>query len=90
MAVRSEIRKPWKNLKTSRRVTTLRPERSYSATKYDASPAKTPKIVRRQFGRSYDQKKVRNSFLCRRRLWRQYLRKSNQENAGNQWDKNVN
>jgi hypothetical protein len=38
-------------LKTLPPVITLRPEHGYSATIYDASPAKTPKTVRRQFGR---------------------------------------
>jgi hypothetical protein len=37
-----------------------RSKRGYWATKYDASVVKSPKTVRRQFGRSYDQKKVRN------------------------------
>jgi len=33
----------------------------YSATKYDASVVKPPKNLRRQFGHSYYQKKVRNN-----------------------------
>ena len=52
--------KPGHHFKTPRPVITLRPKHGYSATKYDASVAKLPKIVRRQFDRSYDQKKVRN------------------------------
>ena len=48
-------------LKTLRPVITLRPKHGYSATKYDAKAVKSPKTLRRQSGRSYDQKKVRNS-----------------------------
>ncbi|HEX5219821.1 MAG TPA: hypothetical protein VFZ59_09660, partial [Verrucomicrobiae bacterium] len=42
-------------------VTTLRAERGYSATKHDGSTGEIPKIVRRQFGRFYDGKKVHNN-----------------------------
>ncbi len=52
------------NLKTARLVITLRSERGYSATNYDHSVAGTPKTLRRQIGRFYDVKKVRNN-LCR-------------------------
>ncbi len=45
------------------RVTTLRPERGYSDKNYDASAAKRPKPLRRQFGSSYAVKKVRNIYL---------------------------
>jgi hypothetical protein len=38
-----------------------RSERGNSATNYDASPAKTQKTLRGQFGKFYDQKKVLNS-----------------------------
>ena len=48
-------------LKTLRPVITLRPKHGYSATKYDANAVKSPKTLRRQSGRSYDQKKVRNT-----------------------------
>jgi len=49
-------------LKTLRPVITLRPKHGYSATKYDANAVKSPKTLRRQSGRSYDQKKVRNTW----------------------------
>jgi hypothetical protein len=42
-------------------VATVRSERGYSATKYDANPAKRPKPLRRQFGQKYAVKKVRNT-----------------------------
>ena len=45
----------------SSRLAGLRSERGYSATKHDRSTGEIPKIVRRQFGRFYDGKKVRNS-----------------------------
>ena len=54
---------PGHRCNTPRPVITLRPKHGYSATKYDASVATLPKIVRRQFGGSYDQKKVRNTSL---------------------------
>jgi hypothetical protein len=60
-AVRSTIRKHSNHSKTPNRVVTLRPKHGYLATKYDASAVKSQKILRRQFGRSYDQKKVRNN-----------------------------
>jgi hypothetical protein len=60
-AVRSRIPETRQPLKTLRPVITLRSKHGYSVTKYDASAAKSPKILRRQFGRSYDQKKVRNT-----------------------------
>jgi hypothetical protein len=59
-AVRSKIPEPGNHFKTRRPVVTLRPKHGYSATKYDPSAVKPSKILRRQFGRSYDQKKVRN------------------------------
>ena len=43
------------------RVITLRPERGYSATNYDGSAVKHPKNLRRQFGKFYDAKEIRNS-----------------------------
>jgi hypothetical protein len=36
----------------------------YSATKHDESVAKIPNPMRRQFGHSYDVKKVRNSWCA--------------------------
>jgi hypothetical protein len=57
-AVRNPETRP--TLKTLRPVITLRSERGYLATKYDAIAVKSPNTLRRQFGRSYDQKKVRN------------------------------
>jgi len=50
-------------MKTPSPVVALRSKRGYSATKCDASMAKAQKILRRQFGHSYDQKKVRNNLL---------------------------
>ena len=44
------------------RITTIRPERGYSATKYDASVVKLLKTLRRQFGQKYDAKKIRNNY----------------------------
>ncbi len=43
-----------------RTVIALRPFHGYSVTKHEASAAKTQKTLRRQFGHSYDQKKVCN------------------------------
>ena len=57
MAVRS---KNPEDLGRANAIATVRSERGYSATKYDASPAKLPKSLRRQFGQKYDGKKVRN------------------------------
>ena len=42
------------------RITTVRRERGYSATKYDASVVKLLKTLRRQIGQKYDAKKIRN------------------------------
>jgi hypothetical protein len=47
------------------RVITLRSERGYSATNYDGSAVKHPKNLRRQFGKFYDGKKVRNMYWRR-------------------------
>jgi len=47
--------------KTTDLVTTVRAERGYSATNYDASAVKLQKTLRRQFGQKYDEKKVRNT-----------------------------
>jgi hypothetical protein len=47
------------------RVITLRPERGYSATNYDGSAVKHPKNLRRQFGKFYDGKKVRNKSVAK-------------------------
>lgn len=47
-------------LKTANAVVSVRSERGYSATKYDASPAKRPKSLRGQFKQKYDERKVRN------------------------------
>jgi hypothetical protein len=63
MAVRSKLLNPLKNPKTANAVATLRSERGYSTAKYNASPAKRPKSLRRQFEQKYDVKKVRNNFL---------------------------
>jgi hypothetical protein len=60
-AVRSKIPEPGNHFKMLRPVVTLRPKHGNSATKYDPSSVKPSKILRRQFGRSYDQKKVRNT-----------------------------
>lgn len=51
------------NLEMTHAVTGLRPERGYSATKYAGNAANPQKTVRPQFGRFYDEKKVRNSEL---------------------------
>jgi len=40
----------------------IKTKHGYWATKYDASAVKSQKILRRQFGRSYDVKKVRNKY----------------------------
>lgn len=50
------------------RVITLRPERGYSATNYDGSAVKHPKNLRRQFGKFYDGKKVRNNYRAANQL----------------------
>jgi hypothetical protein len=42
------------------RIIALRPERGYSATNYDGSPARLLETLRRQFEQKYDLKKVRN------------------------------
>lgn len=60
MAVRDKILNPLENLKTANRIASLRSERGYLETKYDASPVKHPKSLRRQIGQMYDGKKVRN------------------------------
>ena len=49
------------NQKTAAAVATVRSERGYSETNYDASPVNCPKPLRRQISQKYDQKKVRNS-----------------------------
>jgi len=62
--VRSETRMPPgvdNFLEPAPRVATLRPKHGYSATNYDASPAKHPESSRRQFWEKYDVKKVRNT-----------------------------
>jgi hypothetical protein len=52
---------PLQNHKTAKGVTTVRPERGYSVTNYDASVVKRPKTLRRQIGQKYDAKKIRNN-----------------------------
>ena len=42
-------------------IVTVRPERGYSATFYDDSPARSSKTLRWEFGQKYDPKKVRNN-----------------------------
>lgn len=49
------------NLPMPKFVTTLRPECGYSATRYDSSADRTPKILRRRFGCFCDVKKIRNT-----------------------------
>jgi hypothetical protein len=56
-------RNPLKYLKRANTIAAVRSERGYSATKYDASPAKHPKSLRRQFEQKYDGKKVRNTWI---------------------------
>ena len=51
---------PLAKYKTAKCVVTVRPERGYSATNYDGSPAQPQKALRRQTGHFYDVKKVRN------------------------------
>jgi hypothetical protein len=48
-------------LKKANTVATVRSERGYSATNYDASPAKLQKTLPRQIGQKYDAKKIRNN-----------------------------
>src|ERR1035441_3412218 len=50
------------NHKTAKCVTTVRPERGYSATNYDANVVKLLKTLRRQIGQKYDAKKIRNNY----------------------------
>jgi len=59
-AVQSKPRNPATIIKTPSRVVALRSKHGYSVTKHDASVAKSQKTLRRQFGRNYDQRKVRN------------------------------
>ena len=54
-------------------VVALRSERGYWATEYDASADQLPETLRRQIGRSYDTKKVRNTYpglLVKDSYWR--------------------
>src|ERR1035437_4796897 len=39
----------------------IRSQRGNLAANYDTSPAKSPKVIRGQFGRSYDQRKIGNT-----------------------------
>jgi hypothetical protein len=73
-----KIPKRLEKLKTTYPVVALRPERGYSATKYDANMANPPKTLRRQFGQKYDVKKVRNT--CTARHSASLFRKSDQDN----------
>ena len=50
-----------KSNKTPSRIKPLRPERGYLSARYDTTAAKTRKALRPEFGRLYDEKKVRNS-----------------------------
>jgi len=59
--VRCKIATPRKTCKSTSRVATVRSEHGYWATKYDATPVRRSKTLRRQFGQKYDVKKVRNS-----------------------------
>jgi hypothetical protein len=61
--VRAKVHPPLENPKTANAVATVRSERGYSATKYDASVVSSPKTLRCQFGEKYDAKKVRNNSL---------------------------
>jgi len=54
--------RPLKIPKSACQVVSVRPERGYSATNYDGSPANPSKSLRRQFGQKYDVKKVRNNY----------------------------
>ena len=54
---------PAENPATFFLITAVRSERGYSATNYDANPAKPQKSLRRQFGEKYDHKKVRNNYV---------------------------
>jgi hypothetical protein len=65
--VRSKIPSTGNHPKTLRSVITSRSMHGYSAKKHDASTVKSPKTLRRQFGRSYYQKKVRNNSAHRKR-----------------------
>jgi hypothetical protein len=51
--------------KPANAVATVRSERGYLDTKYDANPAKRQKSLRCQFGEKYDVKEVRNSWTVR-------------------------
>jgi hypothetical protein len=53
---------PLEYLKRTNAIAAIRSERGYSATKYDASPARLPESLRRQFEQKYDGKKVRNMY----------------------------
>jgi hypothetical protein len=59
--VRCQCGKSQIALKIACLVVPLRLERGYPATNYGASPANNQKTLRRQFGRFYDVKKVRNN-----------------------------
>ncbi len=50
----------WPTRNLTNAVVALRPERGYWATDYDASADQLPETLRRQIGRAYDAKKVRN------------------------------
>ena len=49
------------NQQMPHRVATVRSERGYSATNYDATVVNLPKPSRGQFGQKHDDKKVRNT-----------------------------
>ena len=51
---------PLENQQMPHRVATVRSERGYSATNYDATVVNLPKPSRGQFGQNYDDKKVLN------------------------------
>jgi hypothetical protein len=69
-------------------IATLRSERGYSATNYDASAAQCPKCLRSQIGRKYDVKRVRNSY-CRtvdsQRLSNGKKKGDNNQKCGNRY-----
>jgi hypothetical protein len=64
MAVRPYTPRRLKIQKATSRIATVRPERGYSATNYDASAIRPPKSLRRQIRQKYDERKVRNIYLA--------------------------
>jgi len=61
MPVRLKTLRPLEKTEMTARIITVRSERGYSATNYDASAANLQKSLRCQIGLFYDVKKVRNN-----------------------------